>query len=159
MYPCVISVQSTSINFLNIFTWRAMKQHQFFACEIAAMFFHHCLAFQIIVAINFSILNSFDADNLIRSSGVECSINVLVFFTAGGEIDSVNAFNQCAIPVIWNLKARKKLIDWLISMFKLSEGENHVNSFDYMWYFCIWKQINKIAKCRFIFFRAKMNLN
>jgi hypothetical protein len=32
-------------------------------------------------------LNSFDANNLIRSSFMECSFNVLVFFTAGGQTD------------------------------------------------------------------------
>ena len=64
-----------------------MKEHQFFACKVAAKFLHHCLAFQIIMAINFSILNSFDANNLIRSSFMECSFNVLVFFTAGGQTD------------------------------------------------------------------------
>jgi hypothetical protein len=72
-----------------------MKQHQFFACKVAAIFCHHCLAFHIIQLINFCILYSFDADNLIRSSGVECSFNVLVFFTAGGQSDLVELlFNQ-----------------------------------------------------------------
>jgi hypothetical protein len=42
-----------------------MKEHQFFVCKVTVMFFHHCLAFQIIEAINFFILNSFDADNVI----------------------------------------------------------------------------------------------
>jgi hypothetical protein len=62
-----------------------MKEHQFFASKVAAVFVNHCLAFQIIMLIYFSIFNSFDADNLIRSSSVECSFNVLVFLTAGGQ--------------------------------------------------------------------------
>ena len=99
-----------------------MKQHQLFPCKIAAMFFHHCLAFHIIQFINFCILYSFDAVNLIRSSGVECSFNVFVFFTAGGQIDSVNTFNQCAIPVIWNLKITKK-VSSLNGQKQLSEGK------------------------------------
>jgi hypothetical protein len=62
-----------------------MKEHQFFAGKVAAIFFHHCLAFHVIHLINFSILNSFDADNnLIRSSFMELSFNILVFFTVGG---------------------------------------------------------------------------
>ena len=92
MFSCEISVQSTSINFLNICIGSAMKELQFFACKVTAKFFHHCLAFQIIMVINFCILNSFDANNLIRSSFMEFSFNVLVFFTAGGQSDLVGFF-------------------------------------------------------------------
>ena len=69
-----------------------MKEHQFFACKVTIILFHHCLEFHIIQLINFSILNSFDADNVIQSSSMECSFNVLVFFTAGGQIDLVEFF-------------------------------------------------------------------
>ena len=87
IFSCETSVESTSINFLNIFTRGAMKEHQFFASKVAAVFVNHCLAFQIIMLINFSIFNSFDADNLIRRSSVECSFNVLVFVTAGRQTE------------------------------------------------------------------------
>ncbi len=66
-----------------------MKKHQFFSGKVAPMFFHHCFAFHIIQLINVFILYSFDADNLIPSGFVECSFNMLVFFTARGEIDLV----------------------------------------------------------------------
>jgi hypothetical protein len=84
-----------------------MKEHQFFVGKLAVIFFHHCFAFQIIMLINFSILYSFDSDNLIRSSFVECSVDILVFLTAGGQTELVE-FASCTgwniIPVIWNLK-------------------------------------------------------
>ena len=72
-----------------------MKEHQFFASKVAAVFVNHCLAFQIIMLINFSIFNSFDADNLIRRSSVECSFNVPVFLTTCGQIELIkSAYNQ-----------------------------------------------------------------
>jgi hypothetical protein len=72
-----------------------MKEHQFLASKVAAVFVDHCLAFQIIMLINFSIFNSFDADNLIRRSSVECSCNDLVFVTAGRQIELIkSAYNQ-----------------------------------------------------------------
>ena len=87
-----------------------MKQHQFFPGKVAAIFVHHCLAFHIIQPINFSILYSFDADNLIRSSFTEFSFNILVFFTAGGQIELVEFvfLIDCDHPVIWNLKIDKR---------------------------------------------------
>jgi hypothetical protein len=69
-----------------------MKKHQFFVREVLPVFFLHCLAFHIKQLINFFILYSFDADNLICSGFVECSFNVLVFFTARGQTELVKFF-------------------------------------------------------------------
>ena len=69
-----------------------MKKHHFFAREVLPVFFLHCLAFHVIQLINFFILYSFDADNLICSGFVECSFNVLVFFTARGQFELAKFF-------------------------------------------------------------------